>query len=413
MPGEETLPDGVRDYVGKDARLHRHLEESLARSFQGWNYDEIITPCLELYEQLYPGVGRRMLRRSYKMTDWRGRILTLRPEMTTPIARAAATLLVGEPGPHRLYYMARVFRIPPSGEGWLSEFTQAGGELLGVAGAPGDAEAIALALESLEDLGLPDLHVAVGHMAFLRSVLRHLDLDEAAEDSIIDCLRERNLVQLEQVLSETSLPPRRQDYLWELVTHSGNGDTRDLMEKMARKLGRDALPELENLQELFQLLDSFGLASKVYLDLGLVRSLDYYTGVIFEIYGPGLGRPVGGGGRYDGLLHRFGLDLPATGFALGFPELMALYQHQKLPEPEPARNWLVSAPPSRREAAVTRARELRGQELVVELDLQGRPREDCQKYARRCGLERVLLLSPDGGEEVLCLEKVNPTEGGT
>jgi len=392
----ELLPDGVRDYLAADAERHRYLERELSIVFKRWGYAEVITPCFEFYEHLQAGMGRRVLEKAYKFCDNRGRILALRPDMTTPIARLTATSLAGDEGPWRLFYLANVFRVQKEGSGRLHEFYQAGGEILGIPTVGADAEIIALAIACLDQLGITQYKVGIGQVAFLRSILDDANLTREESEAIMQCLQERNLVRLERTLRATKLSGKEQNFLWEVLTKNGNGGFEVVLSNLTQ-VGEKAREELLQVEELFRALAAYGVKDKIYLDLGIVRNLDYYTGVIFEIYGPGLGHPVGGGGRYDRLLEKFGRPLPATGFALGFPELLELCASQGTLPPAPATDYLVVPEPGNYTAALLKARELRREGYRVEMELRPVPLARSLEYAARRGIKEVLLLA---GEEI-------------
>lgn len=395
MTRGELLPDGVRDYLAEDAERHRYLERELSTVFKRWGYAEVITPCFEFYEHLQAGVGRRVLENAYKFCDNRGRILALRPEMTTPIARVTATSLAGGQGPWRLFYLANVFQVQKKGSGHLHEFYQAGGEILGVPSIGADAEIIALAVACLDQLGISQYKVGIGQVAFLRSILADAQLSQEEGEAIMHCLQERNLVRLERTLRATGLSGEEQNFLWEVLTKHGNGSFEAVLSNLLNQVGEKAQEELLQVEKLFRALAAYGVEDKIYLDLGIVRNLDYYTGVIFEIYGPGLGHPVGGGGRYDRLLANFGRPLPATGFALGFPELLDLCVSQGTLPPATATDYLVIPEPDNYTAALIKARELRREGYRVEIELRPVALDQSLEYAAQRGIREVILLTGD------------------
>lgn len=397
MARGELLPDGVRDYLGEDAERHRYLDKELSAVFKKWGYAEIITPCFEFYEHLQAGVGRRILENAYKFCDNHGRILALRPEMTTPIARVAATSLAGGYGPWRFFYLANVFQVQKEGSGRLHEFYQAGGEILGIPTVRADAEIIALAIACLDQLGITQYKVGIGQVAFLRSILAGTNLTREESEEIMHCLQERNLVLLEKTLRAANLSGEERNFLWEVLTKNGNGSFEAVLPNLLARVGEQAREELLQVEELFRTLAAYGVKDKIYLDLGIVRNLDYYTGVIFEIYGPGLGHPVGGGGRYDRLLANFGRPLPATGFALGFPELLDLCKTQGTLPPAPATDYLVIPEPDNYIAALLKAKELRREGYRVEVELRPVALAQSLEYAHQKGIREVLLLA---GEKI-------------
>lgn len=308
------VPVGMRDQGPEEVATRRRLEERLLELFARWGYREAATPTLEYLETLLrgagPGVGDRVL----KLVDAGGEVLALRPEMTVPLARfAAARLLPAGSTPLRLAYAAPVFRTQELGSGRLREFVQVGVELMGEGGTHADAEVIALASEALREAGVPGAVVGVGHAGFLRGVLAALP--EANAEAVRDALYRRAFAELSEVVS----PGRILDTLRRLPGLRGP----DALDRAAALAMTDESAEaLEALRAVLAALAVFDLDVPVEVDLGLIRDFDYYTGIVFEAHAARPGMPLLGGGRYDGLLARFGADAPATGFAVGLERVL-------------------------------------------------------------------------------------------
>ncbi len=306
------VPVGVRDQAADEVAARRRLEARLLGVFARWGYAEVATPTLEYLDTLErgagPGIGDRLL----KLVDSGGEVLTLRPEMTVPLARLAATrLLPAEGGPLRLAYVATVFRGQEQGSGRLREFTQAGVELIGEAGALADVEVIALAGEALFAAGIERPAISVGHAGFLRGILS--TLPEPAAEAARDLLYRKAFADLESLLAAGPAL----DALRLLPSLSGP-DALDRAGPLATTSeGRAAL---EALEEVLEGVAAHRQPMRVEVNLGLIRDFEYYSGVVFEAHAPQGGMPLLGGGRYDDLLARFGHPAPATGFAMGLEE---------------------------------------------------------------------------------------------
>src|SRR5215218_10118350 len=242
----------------------------------------------------------------YRTFDESGAVLALRSDMTIPIARVVATRYADAEPPLRFYYLARAWRATERGVGEPREFLQAGVELIGVSGAEGEAEVVALTLVALDEAGLRRHRLGVGDGALYRSLLDSFGLAEEEHLPVLESLSRRDLVGLEGQVDRLGLGTAERDLLVLLPQLRGGPEMLDRAETAG----------LDGLRALYALLAERGVADRVIFDLGLVRELGYYTGSVFEVYDPAVGFTLGGGGRYDELIGRFGRDLPACGLAL-------------------------------------------------------------------------------------------------
>jgi ATP phosphoribosyltransferase regulatory subunit len=297
------IPAGTRDVLPEEMRELRAIGGSLRTAFEEAGYGEVHTPALEYEEVLLRGDERAAGAR-YRSFDEQGAVLALRSDMTIPIARVVATRYAGVEPPLRFSYLAHAWRATERGVGEPREFLQAGIELIGVPGADGEAEVVALTVAALDAAGLRRHRIGVGDGQLYRSLLGSFGVPEEAHLPILETLSRRDLVGLEGKVDQLGLEADRRDLLVRLPQLRGGADI----------LGET--PGLEGLQELHAQLEASGVADRVIYDLGLVRELGYYTGAVFEVYDPAVGFTLGGGGRYDELIGRFGRDLPACGLAL-------------------------------------------------------------------------------------------------
>jgi ATP phosphoribosyltransferase regulatory subunit len=276
--------------------------------FEDSGYGEIHTPALEYEEVLRRGEERAAGAR-YRTFDEQGDVLALRSDMTIPIARVVATRYRGVEPPMRFCYFARAWRSAERGVGEPREFLQGGLELIGVPGAEGDAEVVALTLAALDEVGLRRHRLGVGDGSLYRRLLGSLGVPAEAHLALLECLSRRDLVGLERGVAELGLGEPEHELLVRLPELRGG---RDMLEQADGRAGG----AVGGLLALHELLEERGVVDRVIFDLGLVRELGYYTGAVFEVYDPAVGFALGGGGRYDDLLGRFGRGLPACGLAL-------------------------------------------------------------------------------------------------
>jgi ATP phosphoribosyltransferase regulatory subunit len=306
-------PPGTRDILPDEMRELRGLESSLLAAFEQHGYGEVATPTIEYAEVLRQG-DESYANAAYRFFDERGDLLAMRSDMTIPIARLVATKLQGEEPPFRLSYVAHAYRAVNPQRGQMREFTQAGIELIGAPAPDGTAEVVAVLSAALDAAGLTRAIVGLGDADLYRQLLAEYRVEEEARERILARLAEHDLVGLELAVGEVEgLDAEARATLLALPGMRGGAEVID----RAKELGGPAVERAtQRLRATYQALVARGVGDRVRLDLGLLRDLGYYTGAILEVYDPALGHIVGGGGRYDRLLARFGRDLPAAGFAL-------------------------------------------------------------------------------------------------
>lgn len=320
------VPPGVQCFLGEEARRRRRIEERVTSVFEGWGYEEIIPPLFD-YADVF--AGEALAPRTYTFVGRDGSLLALRPDFTSLLAKIAAGRLADRPAPLRLYYSGEVLRYEPPKAGRQSELHQMGLEHLG-GGRAADAETLAIAAECLETLGASDWVLAIGHVGVFGGLTHGMDA------GVLERLRERVEAKdaggVREVLSAS--PAKVKDALAELTMLAGDVSVlQDTRRAMA--FSPSASAAVAELADVVDALVAAGLGARLALDLGEVRGLDYYTGLVFRAYARGLGFEVGSGGRYDSLLARFGRPLPAVGFMLGLDRLALLLERQGQLEASP------------------------------------------------------------------------------
>jgi ATP phosphoribosyltransferase regulatory subunit len=297
------IPPGTRDVLPEEMRELRRLQGALIEVFEGRGYGEVATPALEYDEVLTHGGGRGD-HAAYRFFDESGELLALRSEMTVPIARLAATRYAQVEPPHRFCYIAGAYRAVSPQRGEMREFLQAGVELIGAPAAGGTVEVIDVLEAALDAAGLGSAVIGLGDADLYRDLLSELGLGEEARNSALARLAAHDLVGLEEELEAAGVAGERVQSCLALSQLRGGHEAAAVVQAGAR------------LRDVNEALGSRPGGHRVQFDFGLMRDLDYYNGAILEVYDPAVGRVLGGGGRYDGLVKRFGLDLSAAGFAL-------------------------------------------------------------------------------------------------
>jgi ATP phosphoribosyltransferase regulatory subunit len=306
------IPPGTRDVLPDEMRELRKLHTAMLDVFESRGYGQVATPAIEYDEVLARGDGRTS-ESAYRFFDERGDLLALRSDMTVPIARLVGSRYAETEPPLRLCYLANAYRAVRPQRGQMREFAQAGVELIGAAAPEGTAEVVDVLEAALDAAGLDRAVIGLGDADLFRQLLTELGVEGEARDSILARLAMHDLVGLELELSQAGIGERDVATCVTLSQLRGGSEVLD----EARSLGGAAVERATaRLGETFEALEQRGAADRVQIDLGLLRDLGYYSGAILEVYDPALGHVLGGGGRYDRLLKRFGPDLPAAGFAL-------------------------------------------------------------------------------------------------
>lgn len=307
------IPPGTRDVLPDEMRELRDLEASLRAAFERFRYEEVATPAIEYHEVLARGDDRGAPA-AYRFFDESGELLALRSDMTVPIARLASSRLATAEPPFRLAYFGSAYRAVRPQRGHAREFRQAGVELIGAEAPEGTAEVIEVLAAALDGAGLGRAMVGLGDADLYRQLLTEVGVEGRAREAVLASLAAHDLVGLEaEVDLVDGLSGDARETLLRLPAMRGDRSVLD----QARALGGGAVERATaRLAATYEALDERGVADRVRLDLGLLRDLGYYTGAIVEVYDPALGHVLGGGGRYDELMGRFGRPLPAAGFAL-------------------------------------------------------------------------------------------------
>lgn len=309
----------MRYYIGAEARLRRQIEDAAMSVFESWSYEEVITPSVDYYDLFEQGMGHVEAQRGFRFTDSDGRLLALRPDVTSSVARIAATLLADRPRPLRFCYAAPVFRQQTQSHAeWRRENTQLGCELIGVGGKPADLEVLRLAAEILARLDLQTSYcITINNVDIFNGIAAQLNLDTPAREQLRRLIDTRETAELQRFLQDYSATDGRA--FAQLAQLTGKRDVIEAARNVIRN--ERSIAALDALADLWTAIESLGLQNAFEIDLGDVPSLDYYTGLTLKIFVHGAGASVGRGGRYDRLTGNFGRAEPAVGFVLNLDAL--------------------------------------------------------------------------------------------
>lgn len=307
------IPPGTRDVLPDEMRELRAIQSALLGTFEQGGFSEVRTPTLE-YADALELADRHSAGSAYRFFDERGEMLALRTDITIPIARLVADRFRDLDPPHRLSYVANAYRAVTPQRGELREFGQAGIELIGVPGPEGTAEVMELLDRSLAAVGLDQAVIGLGDDGLWTALLQDSGAGPETIERSAGLLVAHDLVGVERNLAGTGeVEAEAIGQATRLIQLRGGAEVLDEArgfggERFAKALGR--------LTANFEAVTARSLGRPVMLDLGMLREIGYYSGSTIEVYDEAVGDVIGGGGRYDDLMSRFGLDLPAAGFTL-------------------------------------------------------------------------------------------------
>jgi histidyl-tRNA synthetase len=392
----------MRDLLPDEAEKLRFIEQSARETARLYGYREAITPILEHYELLAAKVGEENRNRMYAFEDMGGRKVALRPEFTASIARLVATKMPNVPRPIRLFCTGSLYRYDEPQFGRYREFWQVNYELFGSIEPEADAEVLSLTNSLIEKLGLRDYQFKIGHVGILRGILSREGIAEEQQDRILQLLDKKQWDEALELTKQVGGPQKclsTLKNLFEIKDEDPDKVTREIRESV--KEYPEALAATENLHETLRLLTA-SCKVKMSLEAGFARGLDYYTGLIFEVYVPEMTVALGGGGRYDRLIELFGGDVtPAVGVALGVDRLALALEKQGAAQStgEEKRVLVVPVGDEMVGAAFTVSSLLRKSGVCTEMEAMGRSVSKALSDADRRGITHAVIVGPKENKE--------------
>ncbi|WP_297498071.1 histidine--tRNA ligase [Thermococcus sp.] len=397
---------GTRDFLSEEMAKRRWVFERIRETFERYNFREVLTPTFEYTDLFRLRSGEEVVKQLYAFTDKGGRDVSLRPDMTSSVARLYVNRFQNAPKPVKWYYIANMFRYEEPQSGRFREFWQAGVELIGSDKVEADAEVIALFAQSYLATGLEDFTVNIGNRVLLDEFARMLGVrDDIGLMRLIDKKDKLSREEFVDALKDFGLSDEGIEKVLSLVEIKGKPDE---VLPMAEELftSGEARAEIDRLYELVDLLDAYGVSKWVRIDLGIARGFDYYTSVVFEAIAPndlGIGS-IGGGGRYDNLIEVFGgKPTPATGFAIGLERLIPILEWKGLLPEMKLRPEVYVIPIGQgrvvKKAAIEVVSALRGAGVEADVELTGRKLRKALDYAGRLGISFVVLVGRKDLEE--------------
>lgn len=384
-------PVGVTDILPEECTRKKELESTIWSVFSSMGYKEVEVPSFEFYD-CYSGSGGEISQETlFKFFDEQGRILALRPDFTTSIARMASTKLSDLPMPQRYMYSGNVFRIEQCEGARQREFTQSGIELIGSYAPAADAEVIAAAMEAILAAGIEDFTIEIGQVAFFNGLVEQAGLNQIMSEKLRERIDSKDSVGIKAILDNLDIDENIKTLISRLPYMFGDMSVLDQANVSA--LNPVSKAALDNLKRIYELLCFYGFEQYISIDLGMLQSIDYYTGSIFKGYARGLGFPICGGGRYDNLMGRFGNNTGAVGVAIGINRLLSA-----MPDESPVSVGLslIFAEHNAEGLGYDLAYNLRVNGCLVEYYIGGSDFKAAEEYAKNIGACAMLRVFDNG-----------------
>jgi histidyl-tRNA synthetase len=387
---------GMRDLLPEEARTMIFIQDAARRVAHLYGYKEIITPIIESYELLTAKAGDEVRSRMFAFKDLGGRDVALRPEFTASIARLVATTFRNEPKPFRIFCMGSAYRYDEPQRGRYREFWQSDYELVGTNRPEADAEILMLTDSLMRNAGLVKFTMKIGHVGVIRGILQQEKISEKEQNAIMQ-LMDKKEYDTAIILTEKAGAPRKCATILRQLLACKGIEIFEITRQMKELLKEypKSIAAVENLEEVLKLVRESECKIDMTVDAGFARGLEYYTGLVFEIYVPGLDIALGGGGRYDKLVELFGGEpSPAVGVAHGIDRIMLGMQGQKM-VPETREGKTVLVMPINNELrvhALKIAQQLRNAGVTVELEVMGRKMAKALEDADRRKIDYAIIV---------------------
>ncbi|MEE9614574.1 MAG: ATP phosphoribosyltransferase regulatory subunit [Thermodesulfobacteriota bacterium] len=326
IPSDITLPRGATDILPDEAERISAVEAAALKVFRKYGFQRVITPLLEYVDVLSRGMDEELATRAVKFIEpSTGRVMAVRPDITPQIARVVATKMKDSELPLKLFYTENVVRYQDPGGTKSREILQVGTEWVSAEPSPEtDAEMIVMAIEALKETGLREFKVDIGDVGFVKAVLDRLEVSGPERGEIKEAVARKDNQGLASLLDRLGKKVGKEDknLLLALTTFYGE---EEVIEKAKTFSTKDpvAAAALDNIESVLGIVASRGYKDYLTIDLGEVRGFGYYTGIIFEGFAKGVGKPVLGGGRYDTLIEKYGFRAASTGFALDVENIVS------------------------------------------------------------------------------------------
>ena len=386
------IPRGTRDFTPEEMQKRKHVENSIKTTFEKYGYQEIQTPTFETLELFTAKSGETIIDELYSFQDKGGRDLALRPELTAPVIRFYVDKLQMQPKPLKLFYFGNCFRYDRPQKGRYREFKQAGCEIIGTDTPEAYAELIAMAYKILENTGLKNIKLNIGNLNLLSSIFKMFKISKEQQKYLTPLIDKNMFEDIYDALKDFNVKNEDANKILEIL------ETSDLNKiKNYVKNNETAKKELQNLEKITKILEKSFNIKNYQIKISIVRGLDYYKGVVFEIEAPILGaeKQLCGGGAYELVSLFDGKDTPTAGFAIGFDRTVLALESEKYKFPKQKLDfYIIPINDDITSKALEIAQKLREQNFSADLDLMRRGLSKSLKYASSVNAEKVIIVGP-------------------
>lgn len=402
-------PQGTNDILPEECAEKKEVETTIWNVFTSMGYKEIETPSFEYYDCYIGSGGQISQENMFKFFDDHGRILALRPDFTTSIARMAATKEQDTRRPLRYCYTGNVYRAEVTEGARQREFTQAGIELIGSYAPAADAEVMAAAIEAILALGIEEFQMEIGQVAFFNGLTEQAGLGQEDIEKLRERIDTKDTMGIKTLVERLGISDQIKELFIQLPFLFGG---EEVFEKAnVPDLNDTSKRALENIKRIYELLCLYGFEKYVSIDLGMLQSIDYYTGAIFKCYTHGVGFPVCAGGRYDKLVGKFGKNEGAVGVAFGINRILTAMRGSgiQLGQYTPSSS-LIYSEHNAEGLGYDLAYSLRVNGCLVEMYIAEGSHLEAEDYAKSTGSSAVLRVFPDGKLQIKDLAKNEITQ---
>lgn len=387
-------PRGTRDFLFDEMEERKYVENTIRSVVESYGFKEIKTPIFEDLELFTTRSGEGIKDELYHFQDKGGRDLALRPEITASVARLYNNNLQREAKPLKMYYFGSCFRYERPQAGRYRQFWQFGIEVIGGTPIYNEAEIIAMANDALSKINIQNYEIAIGHLGIIKGVLSKINIPSEIQTQIIASIDKQDYELLDKLLTDNNVTEEYKTIINDLINVKGSREDLEAFKSTLKNIP-ESYEAAEELNNILETLEVFGFNDYT-VNLSIARGLDYYTGLVFEIYVPDLGaeKQITGGGTYN-LMGLFDAEeVESTGFAFGFDRIMEAYKRQniQLPENDSPRVLVIPVKKEFKNEAILIAQQLRRENIVADIDLKGKKLKKNLSYANTHKFNKVIMI---------------------